>query len=116
MSPLKSKTIGLPLALQHDLFGANNALPEGFAYQPELITSSEETELVRHLEGLPFQAFDFHGHVANRPVVGYGLRYHYDRREVVEAPPIPDFLQPPRENAVRHSRCRAACPGGRSPL
>jgi len=31
MSPLKSKTIGLPLALQHDLFGANNALPEGFA-------------------------------------------------------------------------------------
>jgi alkylated DNA repair dioxygenase AlkB len=104
MSPLKLKTIGLPLALQHDLFGANNALPEGFAYQPELITSSEGTELVRHLESLPFQAFDFHGHLANRRVVGFGLRYDYDRREVVEAPPIPDFLQPLREKVAAFAR------------
>ncbi|MER9642837.1 alpha-ketoglutarate-dependent dioxygenase AlkB [Mesorhizobium sp. M0239] len=78
--------------LQHDLFGAADDLPEGFLYQPELIAAQEETELARHLEGLPFEAFDFHGHLANRRVVGFGLRYDYDRRQVVEAPPIPDFL------------------------
>jgi hypothetical protein len=40
-------------------------------------------ELVRHLEALSFQPFDFHGHLANRQVVGFGLRYDYDRRAVV---------------------------------
>jgi alkylated DNA repair dioxygenase AlkB len=53
----------------------------------------EEADLVRRLEELPFQAFDFHGHLANRRVVGFGLRYDYERRKVVTAPPIPDFLQ-----------------------
>ncbi|MER8374303.1 alpha-ketoglutarate-dependent dioxygenase AlkB [Mesorhizobium sp. M1406] len=90
MPSLKSKTAAS--ARQADLFGAIDNLPEGFFYRPDLITPEEETELARHLEGLPFQAFDFHGHLANRRVVGFGLRYDYDRREVVEAPPIPDFL------------------------
>ena len=40
---------------QDDLFGAHSALPEGFRYQPELITPDEETELVGQLERLPFQ-------------------------------------------------------------
>ncbi|MET3522231.1 alkylated DNA repair dioxygenase AlkB [Mesorhizobium abyssinicae] len=77
---------------QPDLFAAADDLPEGFRYKPELITPEEEWELLRHLEGLPFQPFDFHGHLANRQVIGFGLRYDYDRRQVVEAPPIPDFL------------------------
>jgi alkylated DNA repair dioxygenase AlkB len=83
--------------LQHDLFGPADDMPEGFAYQPELITWQQETELVRRLETLPFQAFDFHGHLANRRVVGFGFRYDYDRREVMEAPPIPEFLMPLRD-------------------
>jgi alkylated DNA repair dioxygenase AlkB len=96
MSSLKSKGAGRTPALQHDLFGVVEDLPQGFAYQPDLITPQEETELSRLLEELPFQAFDFHGHLANRRVVGFGLRYDYDRREVVEAAPIPDFLMPLR--------------------
>ncbi|WP_164768969.1 alpha-ketoglutarate-dependent dioxygenase AlkB [Mesorhizobium sp. M7A.F.Ca.US.005.03.2.1] len=93
MATPKSKTLDSGSSgLQHDLFGAADDLPEGFFYQPELITAQEETELARHLEGLPFEAFDFRGHLANRCVVGFGLRYDYDRRQVVEAPPIPDFL------------------------
>ncbi|AZO46060.1 alpha-ketoglutarate-dependent dioxygenase AlkB [Mesorhizobium sp. M7D.F.Ca.US.005.01.1.1] len=95
MSTLKSKKSGASLR-QRDLFGAGDDLPEGFVYQSELITPQEEAELARHLEGLPFEAFDFHGHLANRRVVGFGLRYDYDRREVLEAPPIPDFLLPLR--------------------
>ncbi|WP_181176905.1 MULTISPECIES: alpha-ketoglutarate-dependent dioxygenase AlkB [unclassified Mesorhizobium] len=103
MSMFKSKTAGSS-SLQHDLFGAVDDLPEGFRYQPGLITPREETELARQLGALPFQAFDFHGHLANRRVVGFGLRYDYDRREVVQAPAIPDFLLPLREKVAALAR------------
>ena len=79
---------------QDDLFGAPRLSPEGFRYRPDLLTADEEADLVRRLADLPFEAFDFHGHLANRRVVGFGLRYNYERRAVVEAPPIPDFLEP----------------------
>ncbi|TGV53971.1 alpha-ketoglutarate-dependent dioxygenase AlkB [bacterium M00.F.Ca.ET.141.01.1.1] len=103
MSSLKPKTAGR--VAQYDLFSAaQDVLPEGFVYQPGLITPQEEIELVRQLEGLPFKAFDFHGHLANRRVVGFGLRYDYDRREVVEAQPIPDFLLPLREKVAAFAR------------
>lgn len=104
MSPLKTKAVDRPLAFQQDLFGAAEELPEGFAYQAGLITPQEEAELAQHLEGLPFRAFDFHGHLANRRVVGFGLRYDYDRREVVEAAPIPDFLLPVRAKVAAFAR------------
>lgn len=87
-------------AQQGDLFGRIDTLPEGFYYRPELITRDEESELVRHIGSLPFKPFDFHGHLANRQVVGFGLRYDYDRREVVEAPAIPDFLLPLRDKVA----------------
>jgi alkylated DNA repair dioxygenase AlkB len=77
---------------QADLFGPPLEAPEGFRYQPNLITADEEARLVQELESLPFQPFNFHGHLANRRVVGFGLRYDYDRRGLVEAAPVPDFL------------------------
>jgi alkylated DNA repair dioxygenase AlkB len=85
---------------QADLFGRRDDLPEGFLYQPDLITAGEETELLHQLGTLPFQPFDFHGHLANRRVVGFGLRYDYDRRAVVEAASIPDFLMPLRNKVA----------------
>ncbi|TJV43888.1 MAG: alpha-ketoglutarate-dependent dioxygenase AlkB [Mesorhizobium sp.] len=103
MAMFKSKTPGSS-SLQQDLFGAVDDLPEGFRYQPGLITPREETELARQLGALPFQAFDFHGHLANRRVVGFGLRYDYDRREVVQAPAIPDFLLLLREKVAALAR------------
>ena len=70
--------------------------PDGFRYQPELITAEEEAELIRHLADLPFEPFDFHGHLANRQVVGFGYRYDYTSRVVRPAPAIPQFLLPLR--------------------
>ena len=35
--------------------------------------------------------------LCNRQVVGFGFRYDYSRREVVEAPPVPTFLDPVRQ-------------------
>jgi alkylated DNA repair dioxygenase AlkB len=92
LSPRKSSAS--TVAQQADLFGAPRSALEGFRYQPDLLTADEEADLVRRLGDLPFKAFDFHGHLANRRVIGFGQRYDYERRQVMEAPPIPDFLAP----------------------
>ena len=72
-------------------------MPEGFRYVCDLLSVEEEEGLARELEALPFKPFDFHGYQANRQVVGFGFRYDYSRREVVEAPPVPTFLDPVRQ-------------------
>ncbi len=79
-----------------DLFGLADALPEGFRYHPDLLSADEEEALAGELAALPFKPFDFHGYQANRQVVGFGYRYDYDRRAVVDAPPLPPFLEPLR--------------------
>ncbi|WP_216839104.1 alpha-ketoglutarate-dependent dioxygenase AlkB [Caulobacter sp. S45] len=81
---------------QTDLFSAPDMGPEGFRYQPELISADEEAELVRELSRLTFEPFDFHGHLAHRHVVGFGSRYDYTSRTVRAAAPIPNFLEPLR--------------------
>jgi alkylated DNA repair dioxygenase AlkB len=100
-------------ACQGDLFDASGralpaSLPEGFSYQPELIDRDEERELIRHIRDLPFKPFDFHGHLANRQVVGFGLRYDYERRQVLEAPRIPDFLLPLRAKVAEFAGVAAS--------
>jgi alkylated DNA repair dioxygenase AlkB len=98
--PLPRKSSLRDSAVQDDLFGFGPQVPEGFRYQPDLISPAEETELLGQVESLSFQPFDFHGHLANRRVVGFGLRYDYDQRRVVEAPPIPEFLAPLRSTVA----------------
>jgi alkylated DNA repair dioxygenase AlkB len=80
-----------------DLFESPTRLPEGFRYQANLLAVSEEELLARELASLPFKPFDFHGYQANRMVVAFGFRYDYGSREVVEAAPLPSFLEPLRE-------------------
>ena len=82
------------VAEQLDLFSAQAPTvgPEGFRYQPDLITVDEEAELVSELTRLSFEPFDFHGHLAHRHVVGFGYRYDDASRKVRAAEPIPAFL------------------------
>ena len=91
-------------AFQPDLLGAPGGMPEGFRYVGDLLSVEEEEGLARELEALPFKPFDFHGYEANRQVVGFGFRYDYSRREVVEAPPVPTFLDPVRQRIRRGVR------------
>lgn len=85
---------------QGDLFAAADSFPEGFRYQAELITREEEAILARQIAGMPLKPFDFHGRFAMRQVIGFGLRYDYERRQVMEAPPIPQFLDSLREKVA----------------
>jgi alkylated DNA repair dioxygenase AlkB len=79
-----------------DLFGSPSQLPEGFRYSADLLAPGEEESLASELSVLPFKPFDFQGYQANRQVVGFGFRYDYGSRKVVEAPPLPAFLEPLR--------------------
>src|SRR4051812_11466717 len=54
------------------------ALPEGFRYQPELISAHDEQQLIQQIESLPLKEFEFQGYVGKRRVVSFGWRYDFN--------------------------------------
>ena len=58
-----------------------------------MITETEEAALVASLEELELKPFEFHGHLGNRRVISFGLRYDYSRRTVETASDFPSFLE-----------------------
>jgi hypothetical protein len=59
--------------------------PPGFRYQENVITEAAEAALVACLQTLDLKPFEFHGHLGNRRVISFGLRYDYSRRSVEAA-------------------------------
>jgi alkylated DNA repair dioxygenase AlkB len=85
------------MATQNALFpGLENKpqrlVPEGFRYEENNISEAEETELVASLATLELRPFEFHGHLGNRRVGSFGLRYDYSPRSVETADRFPLFL------------------------
>jgi alkylated DNA repair dioxygenase AlkB len=80
---------------------APRLLPEGFRYQPALITSAEEAELLARVKTLPFRDFEFQGYVGKRRVVSFGWRYDFNDRRLERTGEMPDFLHALREVAAR---------------
>ena len=66
--------------------------PHGFRYREEIVTEEEEAALVASLGQLNLKPFEFHGHLGNRRIVSFGLRYDYSRRAVEQAIEMPAFL------------------------
>ena len=82
---------------QLDMFGGagdapSPALPEGFRYQPGLITAADEDALLARVGALPFRDFEFHGYTGRRRVVSFGWHYDFAARRLVKAADVPDFL------------------------
>jgi len=90
------------MTAQTDLFGAPPAppMPEGFRYQPALITVAEERALVAAIEPLPFREFEFHGYLGKRRTVSFGWKYDYEARQVRRAADMPPFILALREPAA----------------
>jgi alkylated DNA repair dioxygenase AlkB len=83
-------------------------LPEGFLYRDEFLTEAEESELLPIFRGLEFVAYDYHGYLAKRRVVRYGVNYDINTREPSEtAQHIPEFLLNVRERAAEFAGVRA---------
>jgi alkylated DNA repair dioxygenase AlkB len=82
------------------LFGDAPHAPPGFAYRPELVSPDEAEALVRQLERLPFEPFDFRGFKGNRRTVAFGSRYDFTHSRVKSAEPVPDWLRPLKARAA----------------
>lgn len=67
--------------------------PRGFRDQEEIVTKEEEAALVASLGELNLKPFEFHGHLGNRRVVSFGLKYDYSRRSVEPDSVMPAFLE-----------------------
>jgi alkylated DNA repair dioxygenase AlkB len=85
---------------QLTLLGAGPELPEGFRYQPDLVSPDDEQSLLERVRELPFREFEFHGFVGKRRVVSYGWRYDFSARAVQKADDIPPWLLPLRGAAA----------------
>jgi alkylated DNA repair dioxygenase AlkB len=82
-------------------FARPEELPEGFLYCDGFLTVTEESELLRIFGGLDFAAYDYHGYLAKRRVVRYGVNYDINTREPsTTAQPVPEFLLAVRERAA----------------
>jgi len=90
---------------QAALFGG--PLPAGFRYQPDVITREHERELLAFIRGLPFRAFEFHGHEALRRVVAFGWRYDFGGGRLQKAEALPRPILALRDIAAGFSSLRA---------
>jgi alkylated DNA repair dioxygenase AlkB len=89
-------------------FARAEELPEGFLYRDEFLTEVEESELLRIFGGLDFAAYDYHGYLAKRRVVRYGVNYDINTREPSETTQaVPDFLLSVRERAAQFAEVSA---------
>jgi alkylated DNA repair dioxygenase AlkB len=76
-------------------------VPEGFRYQQEIISEAEEVALAASLTALELKPFEFHGHLGNRRVTSFGLRYDYARRAVEAAQSFPAFVTELRSKVAK---------------
>ena len=76
-------------------------MPEGFKYQPDLLSPADEQRLVQQFDALPFKEFEFHGFLGKRRVVSFGWRYDFNHGGLQKIEDIPSFLIPVRERAAQ---------------
>ncbi|HKY00763.1 MAG TPA: alpha-ketoglutarate-dependent dioxygenase AlkB [Steroidobacteraceae bacterium] len=86
---------------QADLLDADRGLPAGLDYEPEFLSVQQEKELLEAIGSQPLQEAEYREWKAKRRIVSYGGRYDFTHRELGEAPPIPEFLYPLREQIAR---------------
>lgn len=79
-------------------------MPSGFRYQDDIISEAEEATLVASLSKLDLKPFEFHGHIGNRHVTSFGLRYDYARRMVERTQAFPEFIEELRRKAAAFAK------------
>ena len=85
---------------QSDLF-ALTPLPEGLSYRPDFITPGEEADLLAAIAALPLQEAHYKEWTAKRRIVSYGGSYDFSRNKLLEAEPVPQFLDSLRERIAQ---------------
>ena len=73
--------------------------PEGFVYQPDFLSPSEEQVLAGEIGRLDLKPFEFQGFLGKRRVTSFGWRYDFNQGGLKPADEMPAFLQPLRDRA-----------------
>jgi alkylated DNA repair dioxygenase AlkB len=82
-------------------FSRPEELPEGFLYRDKFLAQAEESELLHIFRELEFAVYEYHGYLAKRRIVRYGVNYDINARKPSEtAAPVPEFLLGVRERAA----------------
>ena len=76
-------------------------LPEGFRYEEDIISEADEAALAKSLATLDLKPFEFHGHLGNRRVISFGLRYDYARRAAKATDGFPAFVADLRNKVAK---------------
>jgi alkylated DNA repair dioxygenase AlkB len=96
------------MAAQGKLFAAASELPDGLTYRPEYVSIDEERALVEAIAQLPFAEARYKAFTAKRRIVSFGAGYDFDTNDLVDAPPIPEFLVPLRDRVAAWAGVPAA--------
>jgi alkylated DNA repair dioxygenase AlkB len=76
-------------------------MPQGFIYEPEILSAEAERRLLERLADLPFRNFEFHGYFGKRRTVSFGWEYDFTGRGLQRAGEMPSFLLDLRDSAAR---------------
>jgi alkylated DNA repair dioxygenase AlkB len=74
--------------------------PVGFLYDENILSTDEESELVRRIADLPLKEFEFHGYTGKRRVVSFGWHYDFGAFSLNRTDEMPEFLLPVRACAA----------------
>lgn len=78
--------------MQNDFFRSKAVGPPGFSYEPDVISVSDEADLIGHISTLPLAEFKFQQYLAKRRVIYFGWRYDFENSKFEPTEPIPEFL------------------------
>ena len=86
---------------QFALFETRPVLPDGFVYQPEVLSRELEESVARQIPSLPLKEYEFQGYTGKRRVAAFGTRRDRDDPSIMRSTEIPSFILPVRELAAR---------------
>jgi alkylated DNA repair dioxygenase AlkB len=78
-----------------------DAGPHSLVLEAEVISQSQEAELLERFETLRWDPIVIRGQAARRTARHFGLRYDYGSREAGPGEPMPEWLEPVRQAAAR---------------
>jgi alkylated DNA repair protein (DNA oxidative demethylase) len=83
---------------QADLFAEPRIA--GLDYREDFITCDEERQILDRLGEMDLAPFRFHGWTGNRKTQSFGWRYDFDDASFRPTEPIPNWLEPLRDEAA----------------
>jgi alkylated DNA repair dioxygenase AlkB len=78
------------------LFEVSAKVPDGFIYQENFLSESEERELIREIQTLHLTPFKYYQFTGKRRTASFGWQYEFGSSEITTAPDVPEFVLPIR--------------------